>query len=92
MEDKLKFLADYLKDNFSYNYDILQTSIDNLVTKISLTDIDVLIEYDYEELQSFIVTTVADPTLIFDNKFFSATQVIDYIITRKYEGEQWKEI
>lgn len=87
MEDKLRFLADYLKDNFSYKYTILETSIDNLVTKISLIDIDVSIEYDYEELKSFTVINVANPTSVFDIKFFSATQVIDYIITRKYEGK-----
>lgn len=86
MEDKLRFLANYLRDNFSYTYTLSAVSKDNIATKISFVEIPIIVEY-YEDSLSFTVTNnfyFETPSF---HRFFSATQVIEYIITRKYEVE-----
>lgn len=79
-KEKLHAICNYLRERFGYEWYFVNASQSNPNT-IKINDINVLISVTDKE---FIVSNnIGDDTIA--RRFLSPTQVINYIITRKYE-------
>lgn len=79
-KQKLHAIGNYLKERFGYEWYFVNTSLSNTST-ININDISVLIRVTDKD---FIVSnTIGNDTIA--RRFTSPMQVVNYIITRKYE-------